>query len=75
MRRIMVAFDKREPRRPGRQVTILVRLYAAYQASAGRNCAVVVGTLRKRLTGCRSEPSDFKPYPFLLARRCTARPL
>ena len=49
---------------PQDDLKLLVRLYAAYQASAGWVAPVVVGTLQEALDGLQIGPSDFKPYPF-----------
>jgi hypothetical protein len=49
---------------PQDDLKLLVRLYAAYQASAGWVAPVVVGTLQEALDRLQIGPSDFKPYPF-----------
>ena len=49
---------------PQDDLKLLVRLYAAYQASAGWVEPVVVGTLQEALDRLQIGPSDFKPYPF-----------
>jgi len=47
---------------PQDDLKLLVRLYAAYQASAGWVEPVVVGTLQEALDRLQIGPSDFKPY-------------
>jgi hypothetical protein len=49
---------------PQHDLKLLVRLYAAYQESAGWPAPVVVATLQEALDRLRITRADFKPYRF-----------
>jgi NADPH:quinone reductase-like Zn-dependent oxidoreductase len=48
---------------PQHDLKLLVRLYAAYQASAGWQPPEVIDTLQEALDRLQVSRSDFKPYP------------
>ena len=49
---------------PQDDLKLLVRLYAAYQASAGWAAPMIVATLQEALDRLQIARSDFKPYSF-----------